>query len=116
MHKTFLVLRALAEGKIKWAFYPPRTDSEDLNRQLYGSGIWLSDDDADNSVHLEYDSDREISDVSSEQISDDELEEDKRSDDAIHVDISPGVGMFSALAINGDSTEEEDHSEESINL
>lgn len=47
-----LVLRAIAEGRIPWAFWPPETDIAAINSDYEGLGIWLGtqDDDFDDSA------------------------------------------------------------------
>ena len=38
---TLIVLRAVAEGRIKWAFYPPDYDVSKVPENRKGMGIWI---------------------------------------------------------------------------
>ncbi|KAH8120014.1 P-loop containing nucleoside triphosphate hydrolase protein [Phellopilus nigrolimitatus] len=98
------ILRAVAEGKIKWAFYPPDTDVSKLS-QNNGLGIWIEEEGEDYEVNS-IDSDREVSD-NDESTSDLEGhsstggDESHGDDEILH--ISAGVGMFGALTLDDKS-------------
>lgn len=55
-----VVLRAVAEGKIRWAFWPPDTPLSVVEEHhLPGGGIWISDSDSTTIAEDELDSDEE---------------------------------------------------------
>ena len=101
-----LVLRALAEGRIKWGFYPPDMDVSTLAENDKGLGIWLGEGTDDYTAELtgsDYaaDSDDSVS-VSEEDGSTPEDEEPSTSQ--AHTSISVGTGMFSALSLEEDGS------------
>ena len=58
------VLRALAEGRIRWAFWPPGTDPQTIRRYQGdgggGAGIWIAHDSGeDGHEDSDYDSDED---------------------------------------------------------
>ena len=81
-HLTFSVLRLLAEGKIKWAFWPPGYDESQIPDANDGYGILVpsgvEDPDSDLDDNEEYDgsdgdSDPETAGESSESTASDSL-------------------------------------------
>jgi len=113
----FLVLRALAEGRISWAFWPPGTPLEHI-ASLAGSeghGIWIPHDDS-----VEHDGTESESDVEEQQVAfDSEEEEIEISEDEFDEDDSDlvgnahvvGLGRFGALSLSGNDADEEPEEE-----
>lgn len=109
------MLRAVAEGRIGWAFWPPDTGLKEI--KSCGSpeqGIWIPRSDrADD----ESDSESEHGDGSSSDETDSEesegAEEDKvESDDDKEVAAKPaGTGRFGALSLNDGDDDSEESSE-----
>jgi len=100
------VLRALAEGRLSWAFWPPGTSSDLVAKESLetNGGIWISGrDNADNESENENDSDeeggRDIQDEESPELLSDlgESEEDFPAEN---------IGRFSALQIKESESEE----------
>ena len=134
----FKVLRAVAEGKIKWAFYPPDTDPQDISRhQDEGQGIWIKhvsieespgllDSEDDRSDEEEFEEGRHDEsggeDEESESQSHSEDGEDAAADDSSSEEagdpsgfrrhIVTGAGMFAALNLEDDGGEENLEGEE----
>jgi len=118
------MLRTLAEGRIKWAFYPPGTNEESLPtwKGLEGNGIWIThdDDDYDSEMLLADDdnlSDQDGSDQSASSDDSDEGDEDDIEEEedenvtAGNTSLKPrsgGTGMFSALTLDDEDPAEED--------
>jgi hypothetical protein len=115
---TFLlvVLRALAEGRIGWAFWPPDSTLDEIASVASGEGmgIWIPRGDMDDGSEQDPESEEE-------EFDDNEIEDDKHStgseDSELDGDVESdggrkvaGIGMFDALAIN-ESDEEQDESD-----
>jgi hypothetical protein len=109
------VLRALAEGRIGWAFWPPDSTLDEITSVASGEGvgIWIPRGDMDDSSEQEPESEEEeVDDNRSEDdqhstgSEDSELDGDVESDGGRKV----AVGMFDALAII-ESDEEQDESD-----
>ena len=107
----FSVLRALAEGRLSWAFWPPGTSSDLVVKESLETnvGIWISgrdneDDESENENDSDEEGGREIQDEDSPELLTDtgESEEDFPAEN---------IGRFSALQIK-DSENEEDENEE----
>jgi hypothetical protein len=103
------VLRALAEGKIAWAFWPPDVEERFIRDEQHepGAGIWIPgdselDDDVDTSEPESLTEEKsEVDSVN------DEVPSESDSDQ--EGSIPTGLGRFGALAIvegNNDSNEE----------
>lgn len=104
-----VVLRALAEAKIKWAFWPPGVSlpAEDHREEL---GIWLgnavegeedencSDFESIGTLSSEEDAEKETS-VTSEEV-ERELEEEEEEEGRNGETRVMGVGRFGALSID----------------
>ena len=109
------ILRALAEGRIKWAFWPPGTPVSVIQaHQAEGEGIWIRnvDGEGENYEEDEYDSagegheehsddehsgdseDESEDDEDEDEDEDDEEDEDEEDEPAVHVTSS----RFNALA------------------
>ena len=112
----FLVLRAVAEGRIGWAFWPPDTDPKEI--KSCGSpeqGIWIPRSDrADD----ESDSESEHGDRSSSHETDSEESEDGEEDEAESSDEEEvaaklaGAGRFGALSLNDGEDDDSGESSE----
>lgn len=107
------VLRMIAEGRVRWAFWPPGTDPKDLNGAA-GTGIWIPHDDNDTWDERESEEEeddgklRHPASDSGEEGSDDESEE---HDEEL---TTTAVGSrFGALHISSDTTEDEEDGEDS---
>ena len=110
------VLRALAEGRVPWAFWPPGTDRSKLSAT--GDGIWIRGNDDDAGVNsdssdgeeeedMEHDRESESGDEGSKEddSADEEGEEEEEEEEE-----SKGVtigGRFGALALEDVVTEED---------
>ena len=108
----------LAEGRIKWAFYPPDFDPNTLVEADKGHGIWIEGEAEDWTAELEDrdDGDSDSDGTSSESeknvrtISQGEEEGESTEAELLH-DISTGAGRFDALNLE-DSTGLSDRSSE----
>jgi len=94
------VLRTLAEGRVRWAFWPPgyQVRSEDAKQ-----GIWLNNGTAECSDE----EDSEVEEVSEQETEDgneteDDGAEEKSEGESTGIGFAAGGGRFSALAL-GDS-------------
>ena len=107
------VLRALAEGRVRWAFWPPGTEPSILSEA--GDGIWIPsgddtvgvDSESDGEEGVERDRVSESDEEGSQQ--DDSLDEEEEEEEADLNEASVG-GRFGALALEDaatESTEEE---------
>lgn len=99
------VLRALAEGRVAWGFWPPGTEKADSD----GLGIWISGTDvvgSDEEIDPEGDSKEsggeDEDEESEDEESEDEDDEEEEGEDEDRQNV--GIGRFGALAID---TEEE---------
>ena len=109
------VLRALAEGRVRWAFWPPGTDPSKFSET--GDGIWIRHDDGDGVVNSESEGEEEmeeddIGSESGEEASGEEgfLDEEEEEEEAEESNDRRIVGRFGALALEDavtESTEEE---------
>ncbi|TFK36971.1 hypothetical protein BDQ12DRAFT_608750 [Crucibulum laeve] len=98
------MLRALAEGKVTWAFWPPNTAPEKVATESSGGlGIWIPSD----IVESEYESEEEEEaddKHESERSSENELLDEEDEDEVEAV----GIGRFGALMVQEDDGEEEE--------
>jgi hypothetical protein len=109
-----LVLRALAEGRIGWAFWPPGTPLEQV-ASLAGSeghGIWIPQGDNIENDGTESESDAEEHNVTFE-TGEEELEasENEYDEDDSDLVVSVGMGRFGALSLSGNDADEEPEEE-----
>ncbi|GBE77748.1 hypothetical protein SCP_0106300 [Sparassis crispa] len=109
------ILRALAEGKIRWAFWPPGTDVHFMEEhQAEGCGIWMARP-VSNAQESELDSD--AGGGLSDEESGDECavyEEEDVSDDETVVSEEEGLasgGWFGALALADEDASDDDSSD-----
>ena len=110
-----VVLRALAEGRIGWAFGPPDSTLDEITSVASeeGMGIWIPRGDMDYASEQEPESeDEEVDDNETENehstgSEGSELDDDVEPDGGRKV---AGVGRFDALAIN-ETDEEKDESD-----
>lgn len=113
------ILRMLAEGKIRWAFWPPDTPLETVEAQHEpGLGIWIPQgNEADFEISEgEHDAQPEVDATDSEE---DEVEEssDESEDGEVESDVdngthplvSAGTSRFAALQLGADGDEDEDN-------
>jgi len=110
-----LVLRALAEGRIGWGFWPPGTPLDEIHAASGADqGIWISRADSlDVDFANEDDRDDELEEAKSQ--SDEEegeqLSEDESSD--VGGQVAVGTGRFGALVISdGEQSEGDEESED----
>lgn len=103
------VLRALAEGRVRWAFWPPGTEPSNLGET--GGGIWIRHDD-DVSVNSESDGEEEERGSEQDRVSEsgeEGSEGDSFSDEGeMEAEELKGAtigGRFGALALEGSVTE-----------
>ncbi|KAL5519146.1 hypothetical protein ACEPAH_829 [Sanghuangporus vaninii] len=84
------VLRALAEGRIKWAFYPPDTVPSTLAEEDKGQGIWIRGEGEDIAEHAFSDrgeeSDQSLTDSEDDDIPTSESTGDDAVKDATPID------------------------------
>lgn len=107
-----LVLRALAEGKVGWAFWPPGTDKVTVaSESSDGTGIWIPqvnvvDEESEESDAEDNSDDEGVSDVqnSEVEVEEDDYEEDSEEDNARTAPVS----RFGALAVDDIDAEDED--------
>jgi len=112
------VLRALAEGRIGWAFWPPDTPLQQVAAGGDGQqGLWIPrgdaiDEDTDHQSEGE-DEDHEH-DQSSESGEDEDTHEDdeEASDDGVDGTTVASAGRFGALAVNDGGNDSEDSDKE----
>lgn len=99
-----LVLRALAEGRIRWAFWPPGTNARVVEQHqggVEGAGIWVPDSSgADHDIVAV--SDDEITAPSSEERNGSDTTEDESEEEA--VELTPALvggapSRFAALSL-----------------
>jgi len=119
------ILRALAEGRIRWAFWPPGTDLRIIqeNEPEPSVGIWIPDsaDGADLTEGEEQgddaDADEQVSDVDEdsweEEVDDDEVADVEDDDEEPVVAARTGatIGRFSALKLDEAEGDLEDEDE-----
>ena len=113
-----VVLRALAEGRIGWAFWPPDSTLDEIASvaSVGGMGMWIPRDDMDDDSEqeLESEEEEEVDGNGNEdhkhytRSEDSELDGDVESDGGRR---GAGVGRFDALAIN-ENDEEQDESDD----
>ncbi|KAI5124090.1 hypothetical protein M0805_000905 [Coniferiporia weirii] len=105
------LMRELAEGKIKWAFYPSTAEIRNSLKDNGGTGIWIKGAEDDDPKGYDTDSNSNDPD-SATSLSDSEKsdefdgEGEDYDDDLPAEHISAGTGMFAALVI--EDFEEED--------
>lgn len=110
----------LAEGRVRWAFWPPGTPPETVRQHQHdeGAGIWAADGDADIAAHdvAFYDGVHERnwkeagSGTESEPESDDDVAFDDEDEDDDGGPVSPSfvAGRFGALEVSGDDEDVSD--------
>ncbi|KAI0274993.1 hypothetical protein BC834DRAFT_850618 [Gloeopeniophorella convolvens] len=103
------ILRLLAEGKVKWAFWPPDYDASLLSEASAGHGIWIpsTDHGPDEDAGTESDEDQ------GDKESDYEAEEGSEAATSTPMDGEPssqgvikGGGRFALLGLDSDSEDE----------
>ncbi|KAJ7070863.1 GTPase [Mycena amicta] len=109
------ILRALAEGRVQWAFWPP--DANEGAENAEGEGIWLQSS-ADDSMISDEESEDEPVEVAesgdSGDLSDEQAQSESSEDDAP----LQGAGRFAALqaAVVDEKESEEEGSEASASV
>lgn len=105
------VLRALAEGRIGWCFWPPGTP---LDQIAAGGGdeqgIWIPRGDT---IEDDDDVESDLEEAAEDPASTSEEEEEDVEDSDVGATGTSGVGRFGALAINdtGEDGDEDDTDE-----
>ncbi|PPR02699.1 hypothetical protein CVT26_009802 [Gymnopilus dilepis] len=99
------ILRSLAEGRIKWGFWPPDTLPPD-NEENHGNGIWIPrnkfiDEESDDDSVVESDDGEDSAQEQAQAPSSgsDNVSESTEDEDGTNF---AGIGRFGALAINDD--------------
>jgi len=96
------ILRALAEGRINWAFWPPNFILDEVASVVGGEGmgIWIPHDDIDDSSEQEDEEVDDDGDDEDETGSEDDSEFDSEEEDVELDRKLAGLGRFGALAMN----------------
>ncbi|KAG6841763.1 hypothetical protein C0991_007092 [Blastosporella zonata] len=108
------MLRAMAEGRVGWAFWPPGTETRTISASMeeQGNGIWIpqatsvedgTDEDSD---YEEVDSEDDLALAPTKQAED--IDEDSDEDDEDDGGPVTGFSRFGALAIEEDEESDED--------
>ena len=101
-----LVLRAVAESRIRWAFWPPDTDVSSMAGDP-GDGIWIPRaTGVDDDTEYESEEDESESSAHSQEMSGSEPQSESE-EEAVGVEVA-GVGRFGALVLYSDSEDEEE--------
>jgi len=102
------VLRALAEGRVGWAFWPPDTPLEQISSVpgSEGYGIWIPLGDSIEHDDTDSESDGEDRHVSFE-TEEEEVEHGEDDSDLVGHGPIAGLGRFGALSLSGGDTDEE---------
>ena len=107
------VLRALAEGRIRWAFWPPGTDPQTISKHqgTAGAGIWIAHDSGeDGHEDSDYDSDEDEAHAGRPAGSEDEApsspdgseEEAEEGDEEVEVEApATGAGLGREVVATG---------------
>jgi len=100
------VLRALAEGRIGWAFWPPDTAiSTVMMHAQSGEGIWVPHI----TVEDEQESEEDVTDLDVESLSgEDSASEEDSSEDNFPSATNAGIGRFGALSLDDNSASGEE--------
>ncbi|KAJ7808246.1 hypothetical protein B0H14DRAFT_2870704 [Mycena olivaceomarginata] len=111
------IMRALAEGRVAWAFWPPATVDLTVDESGDGMGIWIPSKDDDGTSGDEHSDEEEEEtksvDGSSGESQEEVLEESTEEEDESTA-IPVGAGRFGALQeIQGGDTSEEELDAES---
>lgn len=117
-----LVLRALAEGKIRWGFWPPDIDISAIREHMpegeKGNGIWIRplgdvmDDDWEIESDFESEDGREDKDMRDRESEVEDEEDEEESEEEEGSNVAATSGRFGALLLNEDEDEDaEDESE-----
>ncbi|KAK7680577.1 hypothetical protein QCA50_016359 [Cerrena zonata] len=120
------ILRALAEGRIRWGFWPPDTDLSliETNQGVEGCGIWIHSLDGvenyDWEVESEYESDdgnhraQESEDEHEDRVGDegeDGEEESEEEEEGPKAVAATSAGRFGALRLNENAESDNDDSD-----
>jgi len=103
------VLRAVAESRVRWAFWPPDTDISCIEGQS-GDGIWIPHAaDVDDNIDTESEEDESEPSIHSQEASESEDQSESEEEGEVGMPAA-GVGRFGALVLDDDpgETEEED--------
>lgn len=118
-----VVMRALAEGRIRWAFWPRGTDEQTIEAPERGAGIWIpqspvdeGSDELDN-VSENWKTDSDVDTLSEEDDDDDDSADDLDDVKDVEVDTSSAVqftgSRFGALTLGVDEPSKSDLGTES---
>ncbi|KII93170.1 hypothetical protein PLICRDRAFT_35356 [Plicaturopsis crispa FD-325 SS-3] len=112
------ILRLVAEGKVRWAFWPPGTDPKIIEAEAgeggVGNGVWIPRENGEEEEIVESESDEKAEEESGDDTT--ASEEDSEDEDEHTGETAPikssGVGRFGALSVVEDGSEDEDVSDE----
>jgi len=104
-----VVLRAVAEGRVRWAFWPPNAEISCME----GNGIWTPHaTDVDDNVESSEEDESEPS-VRSQEMSESEEQSESEEEEEVGVPVA-GVGRFGALVLDDSgNVEDEENTEDS---
>jgi len=103
------VLRAVAESRVRWAFWPPDMDVSSMEGEP-GDGIWISVANGDDNTEYESEEDESEPSAHSEETSESEEKNDSEEEGVkVHV---AGVGRFGTLSLDDEAREDGDEEAE----
>jgi len=99
------ILRALAEGRVRWAFWAPGTNASKLDET--GDGIWIRHDDDDAGVNSESDGEEEdrVSESGEEGSEGNGFPDEEEEGEEESKEVTSIGGRFGALALEEEVTE-----------
>lgn len=109
------VLRALAEGRIGWAFWPPDTTLQQVAAGGDGQqGLWIPRGDAidEDTDHQSEGEDEDHEHAESGEDEDTHEDDEEASDDGVDGTTVASAGRFGALAVNDGGNDSEDSDKE----
>ncbi|KAI0375217.1 P-loop containing nucleoside triphosphate hydrolase protein [Pilatotrama ljubarskyi] len=108
------ILRALAEGRIRWAFWPPGTDPSTIraHQPQEGAGIWIGAHDGQDALDLdeaEHEHETPHTDEAETTLSEQGSEDGEEDEDEEEEEGEGGTaGRFGALVLDDQDEEDED--------
>jgi len=101
------ILRAVAESRVRWAFWPPDMDVSSMGGQP-GDGIWIPDiADVDDDTEFESEDDETDASAHSSEMSESEEKSKSEEEEEVRVQVA-GIGRFGALILDDEPRDEED--------